>query len=421
MDIWTLRDFNVSNSIVILRIDINSPVDPETGEVLSDYRMRSHTDTISYLIANDAKVVILAHQSRPGASDFTFLKEHSEILSKYVGPIKYVDEIASSRVLREIKEMKPGEAILLENVRFNSEEMVLENAPIEKQKRALFVRRLSSVATFYVNDAFAAAHRSQPSITAFPYLLPSAAGLLMEKEIRSLSKVLEIKANYKLAALGGAKIDDSIKIAKRLLTEFDYNAIVTGGLVGLVFLYAEGVDIGKDNKKILEKNARDIQKLIETARSLLKEYKDRIYVPIDLAINKDGTRYEVEVSETAKIEGPALDIGLGTILEYKEVIRRADAILFNGPFGAYEFPLFALGTYEIVNEIARTKAYKVAGGGHTTSVIEQLKMEGFFDHVSTGGGAMISFIAGESLPAIKALEDSKRIFFQKIKENNILS
>lgn len=421
MDIWTLRDFNVSNSIVILRIDINSPVDPETGEVLSDYRMRSHTDTISYLIANDAKVVILAHQSRPGASDFTFLKEHSEILSKYVGPIKYVDEIASSRVLREIKEMKPGEAILLENVRFNSEEMVLENAPIEKQKRALFVRRLSSVATFYVNDAFAAAHRSQPSITAFPYLLPSAAGLLMEKEIRSLSKVLEIKANYKLAALGGAKIDDSIKIAKRLLTEFDYNAIVTGGLVGLVFLYAEGVDIGKDNKKVLEKNARDIQKLIEKARSLLKEYKDRIYVPIDLAINKDGTRYEVEVSETAKIEGPALDIGLGTILEYKEVIRRADAILFNGPFGAYEFPLFALGTYEIVNEIARTKAYKVAGGGHTTSVIEQLKMEGFFDHVSTGGGAMISFIAGESLPAIKALEDSKRIFFQKIKENNILS
>lgn len=421
MDIWTLRDFNVSNSIVILRIDINSPVDPETGEVLSDYRMRSHTDTISYLIANDAKVVILAHQSRPGASDFTFLKEHSEILSKYVGPIKYVDEIASSRVLREIKEMKPGEAILLENVRFNSEEMVLENAPIEKQKRALFVRRLSSVATFYVNDAFAAAHRSQPSITAFPYLLPSAAGLLMEKEIRSLSKVLEIKADYKLAALGGAKIDDSIKIAKRLLTEFDYNAIVTGGLVGLVFLYAEGVDIGKDNKKVLEKNARDIQKLIEKARSLLKEYKDRIYVPIDLAINKDGTRYEVEVSETAKIEGPALDIGLGTILEYKEVIRRADAILFNGPFGAYEFPLFALGTYEIVNEIARTKAYKVAGGGHTTSVIEQLKMEGFFDHVSTGGGAMISFIAGESLPAIKALEDSKRIFFQKIKENNILS
>jgi len=370
MDIWTLRDFNVSNSVVLLRIDINSPVDPETGEVL--------------------------------------------------GPIKYVDEIASSRVLKEIKEMKPGEAILLENIRFNSEEMVLENAPIEKQKRALFVKRLSSVATFYVNDAFATAHRSQPSITAFPYLLPSAAGLLMENEIKSLSKVLEIKANNKLAALGGVKIDDSIKIAKRLLTEFDYNAIVTGGLVGLMFLYAKGVDIGKDNKRVLEKNSSNIKELTETAKTLLKNYGDKIYVPMDLAINKDGTRYEVKISENTKVDGPALDIGLGTILEYKEIIKKADVILFNGPFGAYEFPLFALGTYEIVNEIARTKAFKVAGGGHTTSVIEQLKMEGFFDHISTGGGAMISFIAGEILPAIKALEDSKKIFSQKIKENNIL-
>jgi len=421
MEFWTLKDFNVSNSVVLLRVDINSPVDPETGEVLSDYRMRSHIDTISHLIANDAKVVILAHQSRPGASDFTFLKEHSEILSKYVGPIKYVDEIASSRVLKEIKDMKPGEAILLENIRFCSEEMVLENAPIDKQKRALYVRRLSSIATFYINDAFAAAHRSQPSITAFPYLLPSAAGLLMENEINSLSKVLEIKANHKLAALGGAKVDDSIKIAKRLLTEFDYKSIITGGLVGLAFLYAKGIDIGKDNKRALEKNVSNIKDVIETAKSLLKDFGDKIFMPIDVAVNKDGTRYEVEISKNTTIDDPALDIGLGTILEYKEIIKKADVILFNGPFGAYEFPLFALGTYELVNEIARSKAFKVAGGGHTVSVIEHLKMEGFFDHISTGGGAMISFIAGEALPAIKALEDSKRIFSKKVRTNNLLN
>ena len=421
MEFWTLKDFNVSNSVVLLRVDINSPVDPETGEVLSDYRMRSHIDTISHLIANDAKVVILAHQSRPGASDFTFLKEHSEILSKYVGPIKYVDEIASSRVLKEIKDMKPGEAILLENIRFCSEEMVLENAPIDKQKRALYVRRLSSIATFYINDAFAAAHRSQPSITAFPYLLPSAAGLLMENEINSLSKVLEIKANHKLAALGGAKVDDSIKIAKRLLTEFDYKSIITGGLVGLAFLYARGIDIGKDNKRALEKNVSNIKDVIETAKSLLKDFGDKIFMPIDVAVNKDGTRYEVEISKNTTIDDPALDIGLGTILEYKEIIKKADVILFNGPFGAYEFPLFALGTYELVNEIARSKAFKVAGGGHTVSVIEHLKMEGFFDHISTGGGAMISFIAGEALPAIKALEDSKRIFSKKVRTNNLLN
>ncbi|MCD6502687.1 MAG: phosphoglycerate kinase [Euryarchaeota archaeon] len=410
LEVWTLRDINFSNSVVLLRVDINSPIDPMTGVILNDYRIRAHVDTISYLSANDAKVVILAHQSRPGKDDFTTLEEHAQILSKYVGHVEYVDEICSSRVIDKIKSMSPGEIMLLENVRMNSEEIALENAPIEKQKRALFVKKLSSVANYYVNDAFAVSHRLQPSVTAFPYIMPSAAGFLMEKELINLLKVLRDTQEPKIAILGGAKIDDSIKIMGRLLSECNYDMIITGGLVSVLFLYASGIPLGKANIDTLAKNSSNLEKMVETAKQILKDYRDKILLPEDVAVNKDGIRYEISVREGKEIEEYIMDIGFNTIFEYKNAIRSAKIILVNGPMGAYEHPLFAFGTYEIFNALAKLNAFKVAGGGHTVSVIEQLKLNRFFDHISTGGGAMINFIAGKELPGVKALKDSKKLF-----------
>jgi len=410
VDVWTLRDLNFSNSVVLLRVDINSPIDPTTGVILNDYRIRSHVDTISYLSANDAKVVILAHQSRPGKDDFTTLEEHAQILAKYVGHIEYVDEICSSRVIEKIKTMKPGEIMLLENIRMNSEEMMLENSPVEKQKKALFVRRLSSVASYYVNDAFAVSHRLQPSVTAFPYLMPSAAGFLMERELVNLTRVLRESEGPRVAILGGAKIDDSIRIVERLLVECNYERIITGGLVSVLFLYANGLKLGRANIETLAKNSSDLQRVFETAKGLLKRYKDRILLPNDVAVNKNGIRHEISLEKVDVIEEPIMDIGFNTIFMYKDEIRRAKVVLVNGPMGAYESPLFAFGTYEIFNALAKLNAFKVAGGGHTVSVIEQLRLNRFFDHISTGGGAMINFIAGKELPGISALIDSKKKF-----------
>ncbi len=396
-DFWTLEDFKIVHSTVLLRVDINSPLDPNTGEILNDYRIRLHAKTILELVKQDAKVVVMAHQSRPGKRDFSSLEHHARRLSKYIGEVKFVDEVASSRVIREIEEMDYGEVILLENVRMLSEEMVLENSDFEVQANAYYVKKLSPYFEFYINDAFAAAHRSQPSLVGFPLRIPGGAGPIMEHEIESLEKVLNFAEHPKIADLGGAKIKDSLKITHKLLEEFNYDKILAGGLFGALFALADGKKIGKATKEILQREC-DLKKSVEDAKALLKKFGDKILYPVDFAVNKGGTRIEVRAEDEKP--GPIYDIGLETVSKFKEIISGAKAIILNGPMGVFELPLFAIGTYEIVNAIAMSDGFKVAGGGHTVSVIELLKLEDHFDHISTGGGATIAYLARSPMPAL---------------------
>lgn len=398
IDFKTIDDLELNGKTVLLRIDINSPVDPHTGRILDDTRLRLHSETIDELASMDAKVVILAHQSRPGKKDFTTLEKHAEILSDVLGrPVKYVEDIFGCAAREEISKMKKGDIILLENVRFYSEEILKREPKI--QSKTHLVRKLSPLIDYYINDAFAAAHRSQPSLVGFPVKLPSAAGRVMERELKILYSALENVKRPCVYVLGGVKVDDSIKVMENVLGKNSADYVLTAGLVANVFLKAAKVDIGKCNEKLIKK--RGYRNLIKLARKLMKKFKDKILIPVDVAVCKDNKRLDVPIEDIPDL--PIYDIGLETIKVYAEKIRNAKMIVANGPAGVFENPEFSIGTEDLLNAISSSSGFSIIGGGHLAAAAVQMGFQDSIDHISSGGGAAISLLAGEELPAVKVL------------------
>ncbi len=403
-DYLTMDDIDVQNKTVLCRLDLNSPMDPE-GIILDDKRFRSHIATLKEL--KDSRVVILSHQSRPGKSDFTTLEPHAKLLSKLMRRnVDYVDDIFGSNAINSIKKMKQGEILLLENTRFYSEE-ILERSPEEHAKTHM-VRRLAPVCDIFLNDAFSVSHRSHISVTGFTHVLPSIAGRVMEKEIDCLSKCLYSNAHPCIFVLGGTKVDDSIKVIKNVLEKGSADKVLVTGVVSNVFLAASGVKIGNSNIDII--NKLGYTQHIEIAKDLLKHFKNKIALPVDVALNKDDKRVEESV-ENLNTDLPINDIGIETMVEFSKEISRAKTVIMNGPAGVFENDEFALGTYELIK--AGTKAeFSVIGGGHIAAAAEQLGISDKFSHISTGGGACIDFLAGEKLPGIEALKNSAKRFKQ---------
>ncbi|MBC7100265.1 MAG: phosphoglycerate kinase [Methanobacteriales archaeon] len=394
----TIDDLELNGKTVLLRIDINSPVDPHTGRILDDTRLRLHSETIDELAGMEAKVVILAHQSRPGKKDFTTLEKHAEILSDIIGrPVKYVEDIFGCAAREEISKMKKGDIILLENVRFYSEEILKREPRI--QAKTHLVRKLSPLIDYYINDAFAAAHRSQPSLVGFAVKLPSAAGRVMERELKILYSALENVKRPCIYVLGGVKVDDSIKVMENVLGKGSADYILTTGLVANVFLKAAKIDIGKCNEKLIKK--RGYSNLIKVARKLMKKFKDKILIPVDVAVCKDDKRLDVPIKDIPDL--PIYDIGLETIKVYAEKIRNAKMIVANGPAGVFENPEFSIGTEDLLNAISSSSGFSIIGGGHLAAAVVQMGFQDGIDHISSGGGAAISLLAGEELPAVKVL------------------
>lgn len=394
----TIDDLELNGKTVLLRIDINSPVDPHTGRILDDTRLRLHSETIDELAGMEAKVVILAHQSRPGKKDFTTLEKHAEILSDIIGrPVKYVEDIFGCAAREEISKMKKGDIILLENVRFYSEEILKREPRI--QAKTHLVRKLSPLIDYYINDAFAAAHRSQPSLVGFAVKLPSAAGRVMERELKILYSALENVKRPCIYVLGGVKVDDSIKVMENVLGKGSADYILTTGLVANVFLKAAKIDIGKCNEKLIKK--RGYCNLIKVARKLMKKFKDKILIPVDVAVCKDDKRLDVPIKDIPDL--PIYDIGLETIKVYAEKIRNAKMIVANGPAGVFENPEFSIGTEDLLNAISSSSGFSIIGGGHLAAAVVQMGFQDGIDHISSGGGAAISLLAGEELPAVKVL------------------
>ncbi|HEY9205577.1 MAG TPA: phosphoglycerate kinase [Candidatus Methanoperedens sp.] len=404
-DYLTLDDIDTRGKTVLCRLDLNSPMDPK-GIILDDSRFRSHITTLKEL--EDSKIVILSHQSRPGKSDFTTMEPHSRLLSKLMRRnIDYIDDIFGSNALESIMRMNRGEIILLENTRFYSEES-LERTPQEHAKTHM-VRRLSTVCDIYMNDAFSVSHRSHLSVTGFTHVLPCIAGRVMEKEIDSLNRGLSCSERPCIYVLGGAKVDDSIKVTKNVLEKGCADRVLVTGVVANVFLAASGVNIGNSNISFIEKQGYADQ--IDNARSLLGRFKDNIGIPVDVALNKNDERVEEKVSKL-NTELLIHDIGLETMIKFSREISSARTVVMNGPAGVFEKKAFALGTNELIK--AGTQAgFSVVGGGHIAAAAEQLGVSGKFSHVSTGGGACIDFLAGEKLPGIEALKDAARKFRQK--------
>ena len=399
----TIDDFDIEDKTVLVRIDVNSPVDPDSGLILDDTRLKLHAQTIKELSKKGARVVILAHQSRPGKNDFTTLSQHADALSDILNlRVKYVDSIFSTSAKQAIKDLKAHEILLLENVRFFSEE-TLSRTP-EQQSKTILVRELSPLIDYFVNDAFAAAHRSQASLVGFTVNTPSAAGRVMEKELTVIQDALDNVQHPCVFLLGGMKPDDSIDVMENVLSNGTADAILTTGIVANIVLWAAGVDIGQVNRDFI--SSRGYEDMVAKSKELIDRFGDKIRYPLDIAIDSNGERVDIDFEEIPNES--IFDIGVKTINYYANEIRDAKYIFANGPAGVFEDPKFAMGTEDLINAMAKSKGFSLIGGGHIAAATAGLGLEDQMGHLSSGGGACISMLAGKKLAAVEALKNSKK-------------
>ena len=408
-DYLTLDDFDYQGKTVLLRVDINSPVDPQTKKIVNENRINRSLPTIKRLSKTGAKLVIIAHQGDTlDYQNLISLKEHSQKLSqKLKKPVRFIDDTAGPAARQKIKTLREGEILLLENLRFLTEEVsTFENdvqlSPWEMTQTYL-VRNLAPLFDCYVNDAFAAAHRSCPSMVAFQEILPSAAGLLYDEEITTLTKILKNPQRPCVFLLGGAKISDAFGMMKKVLAQGSADYILTCGITGEIMHLAQGKKLGFPTEKFIKD--RGLERFIDPAKEYLKNYPEKILYPLDFGVDNRGKRVEVSVDDLP-IEHLIIDIGPETVEEYHKILKKAGTIFVNGPAGIYERETGFYGTKELWQIIAGSKGYSVIGGGDTVNSAARLlgKDLSKIDYICTGGGALVSFLSGIELPLVKAMK-----------------
>ena len=374
----TLSNFNLKNKIVLLRADINSDV--HKGKVLASERIKQAGKTINELKKRKAKIIVIAHQGRPEKYDFISLKQHAKLLNKFT-KIKFVSDIIGKRAEKEIKNLKPKQAILLENIRFEKDEY--------KPGKNKIIKKLVPLVNIYINDAFSVCHRKQTSIVSFPKYLPYCAGPVLEKELTAIKK---IKLKPCLYILGGAKPEDNLKLLGK-------NKVLVCGLFGQLCLIAKGYNLGAQNK-YLKKEAG----LNNNLKKKLKTKLKKVETPVDFAVKQKGRRKELLLEQfPSKYE--IFDIGPETIKKYINEIKKAKAIYMKGPAGYCADKKFCNGTFKILKAIAKNKNFSLIGGGHLSNAIDSSKIpKTKFSHISLSGGALLSYIAGEKLPGLEALK-----------------
>ncbi|MEZ0394316.1 MAG: phosphoglycerate kinase [Desulfurococcaceae archaeon] len=400
-------EVDIGSKKVLVRVDLNSPVDPENKKIIDDSRIRLHSSTIRYLVERGAGVVVMSHQGRPGDRDFVDLSQHAALLEKYSGvPVRFVEDVIGPTALKEVRDLRPGEVVMLDNVRFLAEELL--EAPPEVQARTFLVRKIAPLVDYYVNDAFASAHRSQPSIVGFPPVVRSCAGPIMMKEIKALSKISGETEPPKVFVMGGAKVLDSLRVIENITKNRIADRILTAGLLGLVFQVAKGVKAGQEVVRSLE--SRGLLSLIPRARKIIMQGAP-IETPIDYRVLKENG--EIVNEPPYVLRGAPLDIGDETIEMYSSIMKEANLIVMRGPAGYIEDPRFLAGTKKLVEAAAQSKAYVIIGGGHLSMFAQELSAShGERIHVSSGGGALLEFLSGIELPALSALKISYSKFWE---------
>lgn len=411
--VLTLDNVNVDNKTVLVRVDINCPLRPDTKAFLDITRIKAIVPTLNRL--QHSKVVLLAHQSRPGKNDFTSTLGHSRELGRILGrPIKWVDDLAGEKAMRAIEEMSVGDILMLNNVRMYNEEVSTKGG-FEVHADTAMVQNLASVADLFVYDAFACAHRSTPSGVGFTHLIPCVAGELMKNEINKLDQALENPARPCLAVLGGVKVDDSILVADNMLRNGICDEFWPTGGVANLLLELSGFNIGTVNHDFLVNElGKNWHQTVETAKSLLSDFKEKIHLPVDVAANIEDNRVDLTTDELP-IEAPIFDLGIQSIRKLSAAIKSAGTIHLNGPAGVFELDDFAFGTIEMLNACAESNGYVVVGGGHTSTLIVKHGLRDKMGHLSTGGGACLDYIAGKNLPAVASLEASAKAFTLNIR------
>ena len=408
----TIDDFDVKGKTVLLRVDINEPVDKESDTLKDITRIEGCAPTVKELSDKGAKLVVLAHQG----SDIEYksyynLKPHAKVLSELTGKnVTFVPDVCGPYAVDKIKGLKDGEIILLDNVRFMAEEMTLFETKLnltpEQQAKTQVVARLAPLADLFIVDAFAAAHRAQPTLIAFEQLLPSAMGRLFEKEYAVLAEILEAPKKPLVFVLGGAKIQDAFLMMDKVLTEGIADKVLAGGLLGNVMLIAQGVDIGKPSYDFIMNS--NLGEFIEKSKEVLTMFGDKIVLPVDLSYANDQ-RATVDL-EDLPVDMPMTDIGEKTAEMFALEIENAKTVFVNGPMGVFEKPLTEYGTKVVWQALADTDAFTVLGGGDSVAATNKYNLADKMGYVCTGGGAMVRFLSGEELPVVAALKYATKKF-----------
>ena len=390
----TIRDVDVTNKKVLVRCDFNVPLDKETGKITNDLRIVAALPTIKYLLENNAKVILCSHLGKPKGEikPELSLKPVANRLSEYLGfEVKFSKDIVGENAKELSKELKPGKAILLENVRFD---------PREEKNDKEFSKELASLAEIYVNDAFGTAHRAHSSTVGVAEFLPAVCGFLIEKEVEMLGDNLNNPERPFVAILGGAKVSDKIKVIENLLEKVD--SIIIGGGMTYTFLKAMGYEIGNS---ICQLDRIDIAK--ETIEKAEKKGVKLLF-PIDTVCGKEFSN-EAETIVVDSKEIPkgwqGLDIGPKAIEEFTQVLKNAKTVIWNGPLGVFEFEKFAKGTNAIAKVLSEINAITIVGGGDSVAAVEKGGFSDKITHISTGGGATLEYLEGKELPGIECLEN----------------
>jgi len=388
----TIRDIDVKDKRVFVRVDYNVPI--KEGVIRDDTRIQESVPTIKYLIENGAKVILASHMGRPDGErvESLSLAPVAKRLSEYIGKeVKMLSDCIGEQVESAVKMMSPSDVVLLENLRFYTQET--ENDPE-------FSKKLASLADVYVDDAFGTAHRAHASTYGVAELLPDAvSGFLIEKELLNLGKLVENPERPFVAVLGGAKVKDKVAVIKNLLYKVD--ALLIGGGMAFTFLKAKGFEVGKS---LLDENTSLAQEILDLAQ----ERQIPILLPADVLIVdeiKEGISGTIVPLEKMPADKFGVDVGPETIKLFGEKLKTAKSIFWNGPLGVFEIPEFANGTLEIAKVIADTKAFTCVGGGDSVAAIKQLGFGDKMSHLSTGGGASLEFLEGKELPGITILND----------------
>ena len=391
----TLDNIDLNGKFVLVRVDINSPIDPYTEKIMNEFRIKAILDTLKELA--NSKTVLLAHQSRPGSKDFISLSSHTDLLKKYINnKVTFIPDIIGPVAINAIKNLNDGEILVLDNIRFLSEETNKKFAAED----TIMVKKLSNLFDVYVNDAFASVHRNHTSLIGFPKKIPSCIGRLVERELISIKKILAKGSNKQIFVMGGAKPDDRIQVMDYVLNNKKTESrFLLGGVLAKVFLKARNQKLST----IITNELEEYQDIIPLAKKLISKHNKKIILPLDYAYEENGERIEREIDDIQQTHN-IFDIGDKTIGLFRQNIEDANVIVTNGPLGLMENPLFVKGTKEILGFIAKNKSFNVAGGGHMTTMVEKEGLIDKFDHVSTGGGALLHILSGKIPDPLKMLK-----------------
>jgi phosphoglycerate kinase len=389
MDKKTIRDIDVGGKKALVRVDFNVPI--KDGAVGDDTRIRAALPTLDYLLEHGAALILCSHLGRPkGGPDPKYsLKPVAEHLGRLMGrEVLFASDCIGTEAEEAAQKLSPGSILILENTRFHPEEE--KNDPV-------MAKQLAALADVYVNDAFGSAHRAHASTEGVAKYLPAVAGFLMEKEIQYLGAAIADPAKPFVAILGGAKVSDKIGVIRNLLAKAD--TVLIGGGMANTFFKAQGYPVADS---LVEDEALD------TAREILALAGSRLRLPVDVVI---ADKFAADAKYRLMSTGPipdgwrVLDIGPETVGLYARVIKSAKTIVWNGPMGVFEFPVFARGTFDVAKAVAESGATSIVGGGESVAAVQQSGLAEKITHISTGGGASLEMLEGMTLPGVAALMD----------------